>query len=155
MDSYLLLKTIHLVGVVLFIGNIIVTGWWKFMADATRDARIIGFAQRQVTLTDWVFTFGGVVLVGIGGIGNAELHGMPMTVSWLAVGNGLFAASGIIWVAILIPLQIRLGRMAKAFAHGGTIPPAYWRAEKLWGFFGVLATLLPLANIPVMVFKFA
>jgi uncharacterized membrane protein len=153
MDSYLLLKTIHLVGAVLFIGNIIITGWWKFMADATRDPRIIGFAQRQVTLTDWVFTFGGVVLVGIGGIGNAELHDMPLNTPWLALGSALFIASGIIWIAILIPLQMKLGRMAKVFAGGGTIPPAYWRLEKLWAIFGVLATLLPLANIPVMVFK--
>lgn len=155
MDSYLLLKTIHLVGVVLFIGNIVVTGWWKLMADLTRNPRIVGFAQRQVTLTDWVFTFGGVVLVAVGGIGNAALHDMPMTVSWLALGNGLFAASGIIWIAILIPLQIKLARLAKAFAQGGSIPPAYWRLEKLWGFFGVLATLLPLINIPVIVFKFS
>ena len=29
------------------------------MADRTRDPKIIAFAQRQVTLTDWVFTFGG------------------------------------------------------------------------------------------------
>ena len=153
MDSYLLLKTVHLVGAVLFIGNIVVTGWWKFMADATRDARIIGFAQRQVTLTDWIFTLGGVVLVAIGGIGNAALHGMPLDTPWLALGSILFTASGIIWVAVLIPLQMRLGRMARGFAHGGPIPPAYWRAEKLWACFGVLATLLPLANIPVMVFK--
>jgi len=112
MDStYLLLKTIHLIGVVLFIGNIVVTGWWKYMADRTRDPRIIAFAQRQVTLTDWVFTFGGVVLVGVGGIGNAALHDMPMSVPWLGIGSLLFGASGVIWIAILVPLQIRLGRM--------------------------------------------
>ena len=78
MDSYLLLKTLHLVGVVIFLGNIIVTAWWKVMADRTRDPKIIAFAQRQVTLTDWVFTFGGVTLVAIGGYGNAALHGMPL-----------------------------------------------------------------------------
>ncbi|WP_420841213.1 hypothetical protein [Ferrovum myxofaciens] len=52
------------------------TGWWKFMADRTGNHRIIAFAQRQVTLTDFVFTAGGVVLVAIGGIGNAMLHHM-------------------------------------------------------------------------------
>jgi hypothetical protein len=31
MDSDLVLKTAHLVGVVLFLGNIIVTGWWEVM----------------------------------------------------------------------------------------------------------------------------
>jgi uncharacterized membrane protein len=54
MDPYLLLKSVHLVGVVIFIGNI--HGWWKLMADHPRDPKIIAFAQRQVTTTDWMFT---------------------------------------------------------------------------------------------------
>src|SRR5580704_15730484 len=116
MDSYLLLKTIHLVGVVIFLGNIIVTAWWKVMADRTRDPKIIAFAQRQVTLTDWVFTFGGVTLVAIGGYGNAALHGIPLTLAWLAWGNALFILSGVIWVAILIPVQTKLARIVRTFA---------------------------------------
>jgi uncharacterized membrane protein len=154
MDSYLFLKTIHLVGVVIFIGNIVVTAWWKVMADLTRDPKIVAFAQRQVTLTDWVFTFGGVVLVAVGGIGNAWLHGMPMTTLWLALGNALFAASGLIWIAVLIPLQTKLARLAREFATATAIPERYWRLERLWGLFGAVATALPLANVVVMVFKF-
>lgn len=153
MDIYSLLKSLHILGVVLFIGNIIVTGWWKVMADRTRDPRIVAFAQRQVTLTDWVFTLGGVVLVMLGGPVNALWHGMPFSTSWLAIGNALFVASGVVWVAVLVPLQITLGRMAKAFANADTIPDAYWRPERLWLWFGALATVLPLAVIPVMVFK--
>ena len=48
MENYLLLKFIHLLGVVIFLRNITVTGWWKFMADRTGDSKIISFAQRQV-----------------------------------------------------------------------------------------------------------
>jgi len=155
MNSYLLLKSIHLVGVVIFIGNIVVTAWWKAMADLTRDPKIVAFAQRQVTLTDWVFTFGGVVLVAVGGIGNALLNGLPMTTPWLALGNALFAISALIWIAILIPLQMNLARMAREFANGAAIPARYWKLEKLWGAFGGIATVLPLVNIVVMVFKFA
>ncbi|MBI5164340.1 MAG: DUF2269 domain-containing protein [Magnetospirillum sp.] len=155
MDPYLLLKSVHLVGVVLFVGNIVVTGWWKVMADRTGDPRIVAFAQRQVTLTDWVFTLGGVSLVAVGGIGNALWHNMPLTTPWLLAGNILFLASGIIWVAILLPLQRKLGRMARAFAAAPRIPAAYWPAERLWLAFGILATVLPLAAIPVMVWKFA
>src|SRR6516165_1194120 len=132
MDEYLLLKTLHLIGVVILLGNIIITGWWKAMADRTGDPRIIAFAQRQVTLTDWVFTFGGAVLVGIGGIANARLHEMPMTTPWLYTGNMLFAASGVIWVAVLIPLQIRLARIAKAFSEAKALPAHYWQLERLW-----------------------
>lgn len=44
--------------------------------------------------------------------------------------------------------------MAKEFSTAAAIPKDYWKFEQLWGLFGGLATLLPLANIVVMVFKF-
>ena len=66
MNTYLALKSLHILGVVLFVGNIIVTGWWKVQADRTRNPAVIAFAQRQVTLTDWIFTFGGSTLVVVG-----------------------------------------------------------------------------------------
>lgn len=153
MDLYLALKSLHIVGAVLFIGNIIVTGWWKVAADLTRNPIIIAFAQRQVTVTDWVFTLGGVTLVAAAGCGNALLHDIAFTTPWIAWGEALFIASGVVWVAVLIPVQSRLTRLARAFAGGGAIPDAYWRLEKLWLVFGTIATILPLAVIPVMVWK--
>lgn len=153
-NAYLWLKSLHLLGVILFLGNIIVTGWWKMMADRTRNPVIIAFAQHQVTLTDWVFTVGGVVLVLAGGIGNALLHDMDyLRTYWLAWGTWLFIASGIVWAVVLIPVQIAQERMAKQFANGGEIPARYWRLGRLWIVFGTLATLLPMINLYWMVFK--
>jgi uncharacterized membrane protein len=153
MDSYGVLKSLHIVGAILFIGNIIVTGWWKTMADRTRNPAVIAFAQRQVTLTDWVFTAGGVALVLIFGVANALLHGMPLATPWIAWGLALFTLSGLIWVAILVPLQSKLGRLARQFAGGGAIPDDYWRLERQWLVWGAIATLLPLAVVPLMVMK--
>ena len=34
------LKILHLIGVVLFLGNIIVTAFWKIIADRTGEPRI-------------------------------------------------------------------------------------------------------------------
>jgi uncharacterized membrane protein len=67
--SYDAFKVVHLAGVVIFLGNIIVTGIWKVMADRTGDPRIIAYAQRLVTITDWIFTAGGVVLILLGAYG--------------------------------------------------------------------------------------
>ena len=64
--SYEFWKLIHLSGMVLLVGNVTVTSIWKIYADRTRDARIIGFAQRLVTVTDWFFTFWGIVLLVVG-----------------------------------------------------------------------------------------
>ncbi len=141
---------------VIFLGNIIVTAWWKVMADRTGDAKIIAFAQRQVTLTDFVFTAGGVALVLAGGLGNAILSNIDYwNVRWLAWGMGLFIASGVIWVAVLIPVQVKQARLAREFAVTGNIPDEYWSLGRLWIWFGLAATILPLINVYWMVFKLA
>jgi len=154
MNTYLLLKSLHLLGVILFLGNIIITGWWKVMADRTRDKVVIAFAQRQVTLTDYIFTLGGAVLVLVTGLSNASTYGVDyLSIKWLLWGYGLFVASGIIWVVILIPLQIKLAKLAHQFTEDEPIPELYWKLGRLWLVFGILATLLPLINLYWMVFK--
>lgn len=154
MNTYLLLKSFHIFGVVIFLGNIIITGWWKVMADRTKDKQIIAFAQRQVTITDYLFTFGGVLIILVTGIGNAVIHEMDfLAIKWLAWGYWLFVASGIIWVTILLPVQIKQAKMAKQFSADQDIPELYWKLGRIWMIFGTLATLLPLANIYWMVFK--
>ena len=153
MQTYLALKSLHLLGVVLFVGNIVVTGWWKVMADRTRHPAIVAFAQRQVTMTDWLFTFGGSTLVVVGAYANVYLHDLPLDAPWLVWGQALFFLSGLLWVAILIPLQIRLARLARGFAGGGAIPAEYWRLNRVWLWVGILATVLPAANLYFMVFK--
>ena len=146
-------KVIHLFGVILFLGNIIVTGVWKLLADRTGEPRIVAYAQRLVTVTDWCFTAGGVVLIVIGGYGMAHAGGLDLRQRWLVLGQSLFAVSGLIWIAVLIPTQMAQARLARAFAGGGPIPEDYWRLGRRWAIWGALATIVPLANLYVMVFK--
>lgn len=153
MDAYLLLKTLHLIGVILFFGNIVVTAWWKAMADRTRDPKIVAFAQGQVSATDRVFTLGGILILAAAGVGSAVYGGFSPTTRWIEWGNAFFAGSGIIWIACLVPLQRKLGHMARNFAQGGAIPADYWRLERWWVAFGLIATLLPLGAVVTMVFK--
>ncbi len=158
--SYETWKIIHLFGIMIFMGNIIITGWWKVMADRTRDPAIVAFAQRQVTVTDFLFTAGGgaiLLTAAFGMVAQLADGGSPLQViyatTWLNWGYWLFIASGVIWVVVLIPVQIVQAKMARAFADGGDIPDAYWRLGLVWGLFGLVAILLPLANIYWMVVK--
>ena len=151
--SYDAFKVVHLAGVVIFLGNIIVTAMWKVLADRTGDPRIIAYAQRLVTITDWIFTAGGAALIVLGAYGMVFTAGLDPTQFWLALGQSLFVASGVIWIAILIPTQIVQARQARAFAAGGSIHDTYWRHSRRWLIWGIIATLLPLANLYVMVFK--
>jgi uncharacterized membrane protein len=73
--------------------------------------------------------------------------------AWLTIGWSLFIASGVIWVAVLIPVEVMQARLARGFRDQPTIPDRYWRLSRMWAVFGVIATLLPLANLYFMVFK--
>ncbi len=152
--EYQLFKALHLFGVAIFIGNIIVTGLWKALADRTGRAVTIAYAQRLVTLTDWLFTAGGVALILIGGYGMVAAGDLDLgNQTWLVWGQGLFVASGAIWVILLIPIQIKQARLARGFADGSQVPDLYWRLNRLWLFWGVTATVLPIVNFYLMVFK--
>jgi len=152
-NSYLWLKTIHLLGVILFLGNIIITGWWKNMADLTRNPKVIAFAQRQVTLTDWIFTAGGAAILLGAGMVNVAIHGLSYTSKWLSWGMSLFVLSGIIWAFILIPTQIKQAKMAAAFAETGVIADLYWKLCRRWNIWGGLAVVIPLIAVYFMTFK--
>ena len=151
--SYLLLKSLHILGIVLFLGNIIITGVWKVWADTSRDWRVILFAQRLVTYTDILFTLPGVLLIAITGTMMASTYGHWWEITWLRWGLSLFIISGIIWLIVLIPVQIVLHRLAIQFQQTEQISQQYWTYEIIWGIFGTIATLLPLMNLYWMVFK--
>lgn len=152
-NTYLWLKVIHIFGIVIFLGNIIVTGWWKNMADITKNPQIIAYAQRQVTLTDFIFTGGGVLILLVAGMVNVYLHDMSYATKWLGHGMAIFLFSGLIWAAVLIPVQAKQAKMAREFAVSGEIPANYWKLCTTWNVFGLLATLIPLVNLYYMVFK--
>jgi uncharacterized membrane protein len=144
---------VHVLGVVIFIGNIVVTAVWKLLADRTRSPEVVAYAQRLVTITDVAFTATGAALIAISGPILAEDLGGVGGPAWITWGLGLFAASGVIWVTALIPIQVMQARMARAFRNADTIPERYWRLARLWAIFGAIATVLPLANLYLMIFK--
>lgn len=150
-DAWLFL---HILGVVLFIGNIVVTAVWKVLADRTKSPAVVAFAQRLVTTTDIAFTAPGVILIIVSGQVMADdLGGVFGGPEWLTIGWSLFIASGVIWLGALVPIQVMQARLARRFASEAVVPQRYWRLSTLWSVFGALATILPLAALYFMVFK--
>ena len=153
-SSYNVLKFVHVLGVVILVGNVTITAYWKVLADLTRDSRIVAHAQRGVTIADWIFTLLGIALIMIGGYGAALVNDLPLFGSfWLVAGQILFGVSGLIWLGILVPLQIRQARAAREFADGGAVPAEYRRDSKTWLVWGIIATVPLVAAVYVMVVK--
>ena len=58
---YSAFKFMHLLGVVLLLGNVTASAVWKVFANRTGNAVVVAFSQKLVSYTDWSLTLGGVV----------------------------------------------------------------------------------------------
>lgn len=152
--AYDIAKFTHIIGVILLIGNVTTTATWKFFADQSRDIKILAFAQRSVTLTDWSLTTWGAGLTIVGGYA-AVLIGKfdPLSDMWLVLGQGFFLVSGLVWLFILIPLQVKMASLSRAAAISGALSDAYRRANRKWFVFGIAATIPLVAALWVMIVK--
>jgi uncharacterized membrane protein len=151
---YSFFKTVHLVGVIVLLGNVTITAYWKVLADRTGDAKVIAHAQHAVTVADWIFTLAGILLIIIGGYGAAAVAGLSLTgPTWLVVGQLLFAVSGLVWLALLIPIQIRQAQTVRSLSHDSVLPASYRRDSRNWLIWGIVATVPLVAAIYVMVAK--
>ncbi|MDH4035905.1 MAG: DUF2269 domain-containing protein [Candidatus Krumholzibacteria bacterium] len=142
----------HIFGAVLFMGNIMVTAAWASMARRAKHTEALRLGVRGIVVTDTIFTMPGVLLLvlngGILGTPFFKAHAM-----WLFVSIGLFVVSGIIWGAILVPLQRRMSALMKATPPGSAVPPQVDGLLALWFRWGGIATLLPLVTLILMVAK--
>ena len=145
---------VHLLGVVLLVGNIATAAFWKVRADAQREPVVMYYAARNVMIADYCFTLPGIALIVASGIVMAVRADWPMMgLNWLTVSLLLFAITGVVWGAVLIPLQRAMIRHSAAAVASGIIPEAYGRASRLWAIFGIAATLLPIVILYLMVAK--
>ena len=146
------LKSLHILGACLFLGNIIVSAFWKVAADRTGDIAVLRFATRLVNLTDLIFTGLGATLLLVTGHLLAISHGGILVNSWILWSYILFGMSGLIWVAVLVPIQFKQARLLRA-TQAQQVPEEYQSLARLWWIAGTLATVLPLPAIYLMVSK--
>ncbi|WP_199621951.1 DUF2269 family protein [Paenibacillus alkalitolerans] len=146
--------TLHLIGVVLFVGNIVTAAFWKVRADLTKNPVEIHSAVKNVMFADYVFTIPGLALIIVSGSVMAARAGFSLSgLNWLTLSLILLAVTGIIWAAVLIPLQRRMIWYSAECIEIGSISMSYRDASRSWAIFGIAATLLPLVILYLMVMK--
>lgn len=151
---YLWLKLIHILAVILFIGNIVTGVFWHKHALRTGDARLIAHAMDGVLKSDRLFTMPGVLVIIGSGVWAAVQGGFPLLrTGWILWTLVLFGISGIVFGLRLTPLQRRMRDSAQAAASGTFDRAAYERLSKQWDFWGAVATLAPLGGLALMVLK--
>ena len=151
---YLALKSLHVVSVVLFLGNIITGVFWKMHADSsgTLSARVQ--ALDGIIKSDRWFTIPGVLLIVATGVSLALIGHLPLLRTyWIATSIALFGVSGVAFSMFVGPLQKRLLANARAGLAGTWNEAEYHALSRSWTLWGTIATAAPLVAVFLMVMK--
>src|SRR6187200_2457263 len=96
--NYPILKLLHVVGVIVFLGNIIAGHFWIHLAMKSRDFTIIKHSISGVMRSDKLFTIPAVIVIIVAGI-LAALYGhiSVLRTGWILWSIVLFSCSGVIF----------------------------------------------------------
>ena len=148
-----MIKVLHILGVSIFIGNIIVSAFWKVMADRSKELSVIKYATKLVNLTDMFFTGIGATMLIISGHIMAKDFGGVLSQDWIFVSYALFGLSGFLWLIALVPIQIKQAKIVKNIQNDMPVPEEYYKLTKLWSIIGTVAIIVPLPAIFFMINK--
>jgi len=151
--SFLALKYLHILSMVLLFGTGLGSAFYKWMADRSRNLEHIAITNRNVVLADWIFTTPTVIFQPVSGIWLAYLAGIPLSTDWVSMSIALYVFAGICWIPV-VWLQIRMSKLAdEALEQQTTLSDDYWRYARTWFWLGVPAFVSMVLVVFLMVFK--
>ncbi|MDR2212430.1 MAG: DUF2269 domain-containing protein [Pseudomonadales bacterium] len=151
--TYLILKTLHILSMVLLFGTGLGSAFYKWMADRSGNVEHIAATNRQVVFADWLFTTPTVIFQPLSGLWLASLMGLSLTTPWILLSLALYILAGLCWLPV-VWLQIRMkGIAADAASRNAPLPDIYWRMARQWFWLGVPAFIAMVLVVALMVFK--
>ena len=153
--NYSYLKLLHLIPVMMFLGNIVTGLFWMRFAVKTRNLTTINFAMKSIIKLDKYFTIPGVIIITAGGILTAVYGHLPiLRTGWIFWSIIMFSASGLVFSIKLIPLQKKLYKLTlNAEASADFDWRNFGKIYFAWDKWGLIALLTPLAAFIMMVLK--
>ncbi len=151
--SYLTIKYLHILSMVLLFGTGLGSAFYKWMADRSGNLQHIHVTNRHVVFADWIFTTPTVIFQPISGLYLAWLIDAPFSSAWISISLGLYILAGLCWLPV-VWLQIRMRNLsADAIANKTSLTNQYWRYARLWFWLGVPAFISMILIVLLMVFK--
>ena len=153
--DYSSLKLIHLIAVMIFLGNIITGLFWMRIAVKTKDLKIIAFAMKGIIKADRYFTLPGVVVIIAGGFLAAIYGHFPiLRTGWIFWSIIMFSISGLAFAFKVAPLQKKIYNLIVNKESSTDFNWEKFRKVYLeWDIWGLIALLTPLAAFVMMTLK--
>src|ERR1700687_943520 len=106
MDMYLLIKLLHVIAVVAFLGNIVTGLFWHAHAARTRDPKLLAHTIEGIVRADRLVPLPGIIGVIATGVAAAIYGNLPiLRTGWILWTLILFIASGLIFMIRVAPAQ--------------------------------------------------
>lgn len=151
--SYQIFKTLHILFAVLFLGNMIVSAFWKLHSDKTGDPGVIAYTLKGIIKAGKLFTMPGVIGLLIFGFAGQGIGKIPISAPWILWSLVLFVISGAAFMAKVSPLQKKMAAIAEEGINGSFDSAKYRDLSLDWNVWGIVAVAAPLIALVLMVFK--
>ena len=153
--EYSYFKLLHIVAVIMFLGNITTGLFWMRIAVKTKDLKIISHSMKGVIKSDRLFTIPGVIIITIGGFMTAISGDLPiLSTGWIFWSLVLFSVSGIAFVWKVAPLQTRIYKLTVNEQNSSGFDWNMLHKKYLeWETWGLIALLTPFAAMVMMTLK--
>ncbi|MGD2084291.1 MAG: DUF2269 domain-containing protein [Chromatiales bacterium] len=153
MDSYPLLKLVHILSATLLFGTGLGSAFYLWRAHLSGDVPAIARVARDVVLADWLFTSPAILAQLATGLALVRLTNWSLDRPWILLSIALFALAGVCWLPV-VWIQIRVRALAAgAVARGSSLPEEYARLMRFWFLLGWPAFGAVLAIFVLMVYK--
>lgn len=148
---YLIMKVLHVLCVVIFLGNITVGIFWKRYAEKKNDQKTIADTFGGIIKADRIFTMPAVAGILIFGFGASGVGGFPVfQTGWILWSLVLIIISGAVFMAKVVPVQKKI----YALASGNNFSrEEYESLAKQWEMWGLIATIAPYIAFALMIFR--
>lgn len=150
--GYRLLVLLHLFGVIAFSSNAVAAFFWQGRATASGDARVVAHAFATLMKGDrWITPLSTVAILA-SGLGLSSAAGLSLLgTGWILWSMAAFAASGLVFVARVLPLQRRLAAWTAAAENLDW--PRYRRESRRWSHWAHASLGLALVAVAIMVLR--
>lgn len=132
MDSYSVIKTIHIISGTILFGTGFGIAFFFFCAHRNTDLTTRFFAARTTVLADFIFTLPAVILQLLTGFWLIHHAGYGWSENWLVATYIIYIIAGLCWLPV-VWIQIRLKTILKnCIKARKSLPDSYCRLFRLW-----------------------